>query len=125
MKLKDIEVDFSFTDADCLERLENASKKVKEKAEAKQKEELSLSESIRQECAILDDFFDETFGEGTAKKIFKGKKDLQEHMELFTDIINAKIETTKATQNLYDTLEYKTKYMPNRETRRHNKKGRR
>lgn len=125
MKLKDIEVDFSFTDADCLERLENASKKVKEKAEAKQKEELSLSESIRQECAILDDFFDETFGEGTAKKVFKGKKDLQEHMELFTDIMNAKIETTKATQNLYDTLEYKAKYMPNRETRRYNKKGRR
>lgn len=125
MKLKDIEVDFSFTDADCLERLENASKKVKEKAEVKQKEELSLSESIRQECAILDDFFDETFGEGTAKKIFKGKKDLQEHMELFTDIMNAKIETTKATQNLYDTLEYKAKYMPNRETRRHNKKERR
>ena len=124
MKLKDIEVDFSFTDADCLERLENATKKVKEKAEEKQKEELSLSESIRQECAILDDFFDETFGEGTAKKIFKGKKDLQEHMELFTDIMNAKIETTKATQNLYDTLEYKAKYMPNRETRRHNKKGR-
>lgn len=126
MKLKDIEVDFSFTDADCLERLENASKKVKEKAEAKQKEELSLSESIRQECAILDDFFNETFGEGTAKKIFKGKKDLQEHMELFTDIMNAKIETTKATQNLYDTLENRAKYMPNRETRRYNKynKGR-
>ena len=125
MKLKDIEVDFSFTDADCLERLENASKKVKEKAEAKQKEEMSLSESIRQECVILDNFFDETFGEGTAKKIFKGKKDLQEHMELFTDIMNAKIETTKATQNIYDILEYKAKYMPNRETRRHNKKGRR
>ena len=125
MKLKDIEVDFSFTDADCLERLENASKKVKEKAEAKQKEEMSLSESIRQECVILDNFFDETFGEGTAKKIFKGKKDLQEHMELFKDIMNAKIETTKATQNLYDTLEYKAKYMPNRETRRYNKKGRR
>ena len=47
-------------------------------------------------------------------------------MELFTDIMNAKIETTKATQNLYDSLENKAKYMPNRETRRHNKyKGRR
>lgn len=125
MKLKDIEVDFSFTDADDLKRLENAAKKVKEKAEAGEKEELSLSESIKKECNIIDEFLDETFGEGIAKKIFKGKKDLQEHMELFTDIMNAKIETTKATQNLYDTLEYKAKYMPNRETRRHNKKGRR
>lgn len=125
MKLKNIEVDFSFTDADCMERLENATKNIKEKANAKEKENLSLSESIRQECEILDTFFDEIFGKGTAKKIFNEKKDLQEHMELFVDIMNAKIEATKSTQNLYDTLEYKTKYMPNRETRRHNKKGKR
>lgn len=124
MKLKDIEVEFSFTDADCLERLENASRKVKEKAELKEKEKLDLSEAIRQECQILDEFFDDTFGEGTAKKIFKGKKDLQKHMELFTDIMNAKIEATKATQNLYDTLEYKAKYMPNRENRRNNRRKR-
>lgn len=126
MKLKDIEVDFSFTDADCLERLEKAAKKVKEKAEAGEKEKLSLSESIRKECKIINEFLDETFGEGIAEKVFKGKNDLQEHMELFEDVMNAKIEMTKATQNLYDTLEYKAKYMPNRETRRHNsKKGRR
>lgn len=126
MKLKDIEVDFSFTDADCIERLENAAKKVKEKSELKSKKEMSLSEAIREECNTIEDFFDETFGKGIAEKVFKGKKDLQEHMDLFTDIMNAKIETTKATQNLYDTLEYKAKYMPNRETRRHNnKKGRR
>lgn len=126
MKLKDIEVDFSFTDADCLERLEKAAKKVKEKAEAGEKEKLSLSESIRKECKIINEFLDETFGEGIAEKVFKGKNDLQEHMELFEDVMNAKIEMTKATQNLYDNLEYKAKYMPNRETRRHNnKKGRR
>ena len=127
MKLKDIEVEFSFTDADCIERLENAAKKVKEKSELKDKKEISLSEAIREECKIIDEFFDEVFGEGISEKIFKNKKDLQEHIELFTDIINAKIETTKATQNLYDTLKNRAKYMPNRETRRHNKynKGRR
>ena len=127
MKLRNIEVNFSFTDADCIERLENAAKKVKEKSELKDKEEKSLSEAIREECKIIDEFFDEVFGEGISEKIFKNKKDLQEHIELFTDIINAKIETTKATQNLYDTLENRAKYMPNRETRRHNKynKGRR
>lgn len=125
MKLKDIEVDFSFTDADCIERLEKAAKKVKEKSEEFSKEEMSLSEAIRKECKIIDDFFNETFGEGIAEKIFKGKKDLQEHMELFTDIINAKIETTKTTQNLYDTLEYRAKYMPNREARRASKKNKR
>lgn len=126
MKLKNIEVEFSFTDADCVERLENASKKVKEKSELKGKEEKSLSEAIREECEIIEEFFDEVFGEGISEKIFQGKKDLQEHMALFTDIINAKIEATKTTQNLYDTLENKAKYMPNKETKRYNKynKGR-
>ena len=90
------------------------------------KEEMSLSEAIRKECGIINNFIDEVFGEGIAEKVFKGKNDLQEHMELFKDVMNAKIEMTKATQNLYDNLEYKAKYMPNRETRRHNsKKGRR
>ena len=126
MKLKDIEVEFSFTDADCIERLEKASKKVKEETEKYQKQEMDLSKAIRKECEIINNFIDEVFGEGIAEKVFKGKNDLQEHMELFTDIMNAKIETTKATQNLYDSLEYKAKYMPNRKTRRHNnKKGRR
>lgn len=121
MKLKDIEVNFSFTDADCIERLENATKKVKEEAEKYNKEELSLSESIKKECEIINNFINEIFGEGIAEKIFKCKNDLQEHIEIFTDIMNAKIETTKTTQNLYDTLENKAKYMPNREIRRHNK----
>ena len=126
MKLKDIEVEFSFTDADCIERLEKASKRVKEETEKYKKQEMDLSKAIRKECEIINNFVNEVFGEGIAEKIFKGKNDLQEHMELFTDIMNAKIEMTKATQNLYDNLEYKAKYMPNRETRRHNnKKGRR
>lgn len=125
MKLKDINVEFSFTDAECLEKLEKAAKNVKAKAEEAMKEALSLSDSIRKECKILNEFFDEAFGQGISEKIFKGKNDLQEHMELFTDIMNAKVEATKATQNLYDSLEYKAKYMPNRETRRHNNKGRR
>ena len=126
MKLKDIEVDFSFTDADCLERLEKASKKVQEEAKEHKKEEMSLSEAIRKECGIINNFIDEVFGEGIAEKVFKGKNDLQEHMELFTDIMNAKIEMTRATQNLYDNKKKKAKYMPNRETRRYNnKKGRR
>ena len=40
MKLKDIEVDFSFTDGDCIERLENASKKVIEKTKLSDKKEI-------------------------------------------------------------------------------------
>ena len=56
MKLKDIEVNFSFSDADDLERLENSAKKVKEKASEYEKKELSVSEAIREECKIINEF---------------------------------------------------------------------
>ena len=122
MKLRNVEVDFSFTNADDLERLEKASKKVQEKANKKEKEEMNLSTKVKEECKIINEFLDEVFGEGIAEKIFKGKNDLKEHMELFMDIMNEKINTTKSFQSLYDNIEYKAKYMPNRETRRYNNK---
>ena len=125
MKLGNIEVDFSFTDADDLERFENGAKKVKELSSQYEKKELSMSEAIKEDCKIIDDFFDEVFGEGTANKIFEGKKDLKEHIEMFSDIVNEKVKQTKDFKDMYDSLEYKSKYMPNRETRRYNKfKGR-
>ena len=80
-----------------------------------------MSEALRFECNIIDEFFDTVFGEGISQKLFEGKKDLQKHMELFKDITDAKNEATKSFQDLYNNLEIKTKYMPNRETRRYNK----
>ena len=125
MKWKDIEVNFSFSDADDLERLENSAKKVKEKASEYEKKELSVSEAIREECKIINEFFDEVFGSGISKQLFNGKNDLKEHIDLFEDIINEKTKQTTAFQNMYNNIEYNTKYIPNRENRRYNKyKGR-
>lgn len=123
MKIKDIEVNFSFTDADDIERFENEAKKVEEKAKNYEKKEMSTSEAIREECNVIEEFFDNVFEKGISQRLFKGKKDIAEHINLFQDIINAKIEQTKGMQNIYDNLE---RYMPNRETRRYNnRKGRR
>lgn len=125
MKLGNIEVDFSFTDADDLERFENAAKKVRELSNNYEKQELSVAEAIRKECEIINNFFDEVFGDKISEKIFKGKNDLKEHMELFVDIVNEKVRQTQAYQNMYNNIEYNSKYMPNREQRRYNKfKGR-
>lgn len=121
MKLGNIEVDFSFTDADDLERFENGAKKVKEISSNYEKQELSVAEAIRKECEIINNFFDEVFGDKISEKIFKGKNDLKEHMELFVDIVNEKVKQTQAYQNMYNNIEYNSKYMPNRETRRYNK----
>ena len=123
MKIKDIEVDFSFTDADDIERFENEAKKVEERAKNYEKKEMSVSEAIREECNVIEDFFDNVFEKDISKKLFNGKKDIAEHINLFEDIVNAKIEQTKGLQNIYDDLD---RYMPNRETRKYNnRKGRR
>ena len=50
--------------------------------------------------------------------------DLKEHSELFIEVAEEKIKQTKGMQNIYNNLEYKSKYMPNREQRRHNKSKR-
>ena len=125
MRIKNIEVEFSFSDADDLERLENSAKKVKEISDEYKKKELSVSEAIREECKIINDFFDEVFGEGISEKLFNGKNDLKEHIDLFKDIIDEKVRQTNAFQHMYNNIEYGSKYMPNREQRRFNKyKGR-
>lgn len=125
MRIKNIEVEFSFSDADDLERLENSAKKVKEISDEYKKKELSVSEAIREECKIINDFFDEVFGEGISEKLFNEKNDLKEHIDLFKDIIDEKVRQTNAFQNMYNNIEYGSKYMPNREQRRFNKyKGR-
>ena len=126
MKLKNIEVDFSFTDADDVERFENEARKVKEKADNSEKKEMTASEIIREECNVIETFFDNVFGEGISIKLFRGKKDVVEHIKLFEDIIKAKAGVTADIQNVYNNIENADRYKPNRETRRYNKyKGRR
>ena len=115
MKIKDIEVDFDFFDADDAERFENEAKIIKEQSEKKKKENLSYPEAIREECKVIEDFFDKVFGEGVSQKLFNGKKNLAEHIKTFEDIIQAKLEKQKDLQNTFD------RYMPNREQRRNNK----
>ena len=115
MKIRDIEVDFDFLDADDVERFEKEARRVKEECEIKNKQEMSYSEVIREECNIIDRFFNNVFGEGIAEKLFNGKKNLNEHLKAFEDIVKEKIEQQKGLQNTLD------RYQPNREQRRYNK----
>ena len=81
---------------------------------------MSYSEVIREECNIIERFFDNVFGKGISEKIFNNKKNLNEHIKAFEDIVNEKIQQQKGLQN---TIE---RYQPNREQRRYNQyKGKR
>ena len=64
MRIGNIDVDFSFTDADDIEKFEKALIVVKEKSAEYEKKQLKMSEALRFECNIIDEFFDTVFGEG-------------------------------------------------------------
>lgn len=114
MKIKDIEVDFDFLDADQVMRFEEEAKKVKDKCADKEITNVSFSEALRKECEIIDVFFDNVFGKGISQKIFKGKMNLKEHIDAFECIVNEKIKRQNDLQNTFN------KYLPNREQRRKN-----
>ena len=109
MIINGVELEIDFTDADFIERVEEACKEVFNKAEElKQDKKLSLAEGIRQECKILKNFLDYVLGDGTSEKLFKGKDSLNQCLKAFEDIINAK-------QNSMNEFESKiSKYSPDR-----------
>ena len=110
MKINGIELEINFLDADFVEKLENAFKKVNEKAENSKKEqkELTYSQQIKAECKIINEFFDEVFGEGTSELIFKGKNDLKLCLSAFQDLADAKVRMQNEMNSLF------AKYSPDR-----------
>lgn len=109
MKINGVEFDIDFTDADILEKIENGSKEIFDKAEQlKNNKDLSVAEGIRQECKILKDFLDYVLGDGSSEKIFGQKNSLKECLNAYEDIINAK-------KSQYDEFTAKvSKYSPDR-----------
>lgn len=70
-KFGDFEAEIDFTDADFLDRLENAQKKLKEEAEELPKTGRN-SEIVRAQNACYDRFFDRILGQGASRKMFSG-----------------------------------------------------
>lgn len=114
MKIRNIEVDFNFLDADDVEKFEKEAKRVKEEYNASQSKEMSYSEAIREECKVINAFFDNVFGEGISQKLFNGKNNLEDHIKAFEDIVSEKMKQQEGLSNALD------RYQPNREQRRYN-----
>lgn len=108
MKILNEEIDFDFLDADQIEIFEKAAQEVKEKCSDTNIKEVSLSEALRRECQIVNEFFDNVFGKGTSERIFKGKMNLKEHIKAFEDITEEKIKAQKDFEKAF------SKYLPNR-----------
>ena len=114
MKIRGKEVNFNFLDADDAERFEKEAEKVVKECEIKEKQQMSYSQTIREECMIIDNFFDNVFAIGISKKMFNGKYNLEDHLKAFEDIVKEKLEQQKGLQSTFD------RYQPNREQRRYN-----
>lgn len=113
MTILGVELEYDFLDADQLEVYERENQKVVEDIkEPTQYEGKSTADAIRIQCHIIDRFFDAVFGAGTAQKLFKGKKNIRDHMEAFGIVAQG----TWDARGELDAVE--EKYDPNRAARR-------
>lgn len=113
MNILGVELKFDFFDADQLEVYERENQKVAEAIkEPTQYEGKSTSDCLRIQCRIVDNFFDNLFGDGTSQKLFKGKVNIRDHMEAFG------IMAKGAQDSRVELDEIEDRYTPNRAERR-------
>ena len=61
----------------------------KKAAESQGKKYTSFADSIREQCATVDEYFDDIFGEGTAARVFEGaEQHLMIHLKAVEDLTN-------------------------------------
>ncbi len=75
-----VEFECDFYDADFVEPFEKASKKMQERAAELQSFKGTNAESMRKLCEVVNDYFDEIFGEGTSERLFHGNHNMMDHI---------------------------------------------
>lgn len=108
MRLNNIEVKFSFTNADDMAKYEEAQKYVVEETSNREKKEMSISQSIRAEIEIIDKFFEMIFGKEISQKLFKEKGELGERLNVYSEMVEKANKEKETYQSIFD------KYSPNR-----------
>lgn len=79
-----------FMDAAFAGPYEEATRRLQiEAAENQKKQYKSFADSIREQCAVVDEYFDNIFGEGTAARVFEGaEQHLMVHLQAVEDLTN-------------------------------------
>ena len=123
MKILDKEIEFDFFDAEQMEKWDKYSEEVKNAISKIDFKNAKQSEFIRKFCTIIENCFDNIFGEGTSKEIFKGKQNFRLCVLAYKDLVNARkqqdkeiLEEIKGLEN--ELKEINDEYRSNRATRR-------
>ncbi len=117
MKLLNTELrDIDFTDADDLEKFENAVEEAQKKLDKVNPDSLKPSEAIRKSCKAVFECLNKIFGDGTAEKVFGNKTSLRVCMQAFNEL---KEERLKQESELDEAVKLlNNDYNPNRAQRR-------
>lgn len=80
MKILDKEIEFSFEDAENMDKVQTLDLKYQEK--------LQQAKTTVKQCQIYKEFFDKLIGEGTSKEIFGDKNNILQIIDAYQDIVN-------------------------------------
>ena len=86
MTICGVQLELDIFDVDTVERYEAALEEMSEKAKTIQCDK--ASESIREQCQLVFDCFDHILGEGTADKLFHGKRNLVTCLKAFEEMVD-------------------------------------
>ena len=123
MKILDKEIEFDFFDAEQMEKYEKESEIAQRELNSIDINKMKMSEIINKTCSIIENCFDNVFGEGVSNKIFEGKKNFRLCVIAFKDLVKAKKEQTNTIDDdikdfQKELQEIDLEYKPNRATRR-------
>ena len=97
MTLNGIEFDFDFTDADDLERFENAYEALRTAQENSEAQNEKASVIVRSQCLAVKAFFDEVLGEDAYAQLVQKPSSMEQNNDAIFDFVEA---YTKAMQDV-------------------------
>lgn len=111
-----LEFNVDMTDADVLERLEDAAESIQKEVKKEQEKNQKGSQFIKTFNRLTEEFLDKVLGEGASEEIFAGNQSMTEHMKAYQGVFEAKNKAMQEIGTISDA--FKDKYSPNRAARR-------
>lgn len=101
VNINGVDLTLDLLDADVMEIYEDLNKRVVEDIqEPAQYEGKKSADQMRLQCRIVDKFFDDLFGEGTALKLFNGNNNLGDRMDAYGKVAHMSEDNSKRLNNI-------------------------